>query len=400
MLPPPRVVDPDGYNFYSPENAAKWEGVFDPLVHRVSFSLAARFARIINCCSSQVLKNVDESFTISADGLKYMERLNISLLSDLVSKPFSTLSFNTTMGLMTDIDERVRKVLAPMGPDPLIRAKDICRNLNRRRPRSARFGGSSSHHGTGTITPYFNNNNATNSEKEARFGKLMLAEIFEKRRIDQSVINHIESIIESIATDVLQLTARYVRNIKSTLITGQDINTAMHVDKLLMDLFQKDDDDPPTSASFCDTDTFFDSDNVSISNTTSITTTSACEQPEETKVDVDDQPPTYAEEVQYLIQKEKRFLDDLNLIIKVFHDPLVPVISPRELASLFGNIQEVYEFSYNFLGALEDAVEVANDETDPAIAACFEEFAEAQEFDVFEKYAQFVSILDFMCYLL
>lgn len=337
-----------------------------------------------------------------------MESLNISLLSDLFSKPFSALSFNTTMSLMTDIDERVHNVLAPMGAEPLIRANDICKTLNRRRPRSVRFSSSSSHHGTSIGN--FNNNNASNAEKEARFGRLMLSEIFEKKRIEQSVINHIESIIESITTDVLQLTARYVRKLNQNLITGQDINTAMNADKLLMDLFQKDDgEDPPPSASFCNSHSFFDSDNVSISNTTtSITALNICDEQDETKktetVKPDGEkvlsppPPTYAQEVQYLIQKEKRFLDDLNLIIKVFHDPLVNVISPRDLDSLFGNIQEVYEFSYNFHGALEDAVEVADDEKDPAIAGCFEEFAEAQEFDVFEKYAQFVSISDFILF--
>ena len=97
---------------------------------------------------------------------------------------------------------------------------------------------------------------------------------------------------------------------------------------------------------------------------------------------------TYDEVVKDLIHEEKQFIRDLNLIIKVFRDPFVKILAPKELEKIFFNIDDIFEFSVNFLGSIEDALEVAEDSCPTAVGSCFEELAECAEFDVYEKYAE------------
>lgn len=181
---------------------------------------------------------------------------------------------------------------------------------------------------------------------------------------DLQVTQYIVSVLEYIAADIFQLTGHYVKNIRHTEITCQDIKVAMCADKVLMDMFYTDDD---VSLSSSSTSVVNDSDVVS-----------ECKR--RTSV-------TYDEVVKDLIHEEKQFIRDLNLIIKVFRELCVKVVSNKDLEKIFFNIHDIYEFSVNFLGSLEDALEVAEDSCPPAIGVCFEEMAECAEFDVYEKYA-------------
>ena len=47
-----------------------------------------------------------------------------------------------------------------------------------------------------------------------------------------------------------------------------------------------------------------------------------------------------------------------------------------ELDFVFSNIWEIYEFSVNLLGSIEDTIEMTKEEELPAIGTCFEELAE------------------------
>lgn len=134
---------------------------------------------------------------------------------------------------------------------------------------------------------------------------------------------------------------------------------AMCADKVLMDMFYPDEDVSLNSNVYED----------------------MSEQKRRTSV-------TYDEVIKDLIHEEKQFIRDLNLIIKVFRDPFVKVLPQKELEKIFFNIDDIYDFSVNFLGSIEDALEVAEDSCPPAIGNCFEELAECAEFDVYEKYAQ------------
>lgn len=96
---------------------------------------------------------------------------------------------------------------------------------------------------------------------------------------------------------------------------------------------------------------------------------------------------TYDELVKDLIHDERQFIRDLNLIIKVFREPIVDLVSRKDLETIFSNIYDILDFAVSFLGSLEDAVEVAEENCQPFIGACFEETAENAEFNSFIKYA-------------
>jgi len=160
----------------------------------------------------------------------------------------------------------------------------------------------------------------------------------------------------------------------------------MCADKVLMDLFYGDVDEvalvgPPPSAGYHHSSSFlFDADNIDsmgeYGNVGGL---------------INQHRPTYLEAVKELIHDERQFIRDLNLIIKVFRDPLTSVLPPNNIEKIFVNIDEILEFSNNFLFSLEDAIEVSDEEECPGVGLCFEDFAEDQEFDVFAKYATDVS---------
>lgn len=57
-----------------------------------------------------------------------------------------------------------------------------------------------------------------------------------------------------------------------------------------------------------------------------------------------------------------------------------------ELETLFSNITDIYEITVTLLGSLEDIMEIAEEKQTPTVGSCFEELAEAAEFDVYIKY--------------
>lgn len=87
----------------------------------------------------------------------------------------------------------------------------------------------------------------------------------------------------------------------------------------------------------------------------------------------------------------------------------------QDVDLIFGNILEIYELTVTLLGSLEDTVESASETQMPHIGICFEgfysfqtllkikftfnypfpffliELAEAEEFDVYVRYAQIVT---------
>lgn len=101
---------------------------------------------------------------------------------------------------------------------------------------------------------------------------------------------------------------------------------------------------------------------------------------------------TYEEVVKDLINDEKQYQRDLHMIIRVFREELVKIVrNPKELEPIFSNIMDIYEVTATLLGSLEDVIEMSQEQNAPCVGSCFEELAEAEEFDVYTKYAQEVT---------
>ena len=98
------------------------------------------------------------------------------------------------------------------------------------------------------------------------------------------------------------------------------------------------------------------------------------------------------------------------MITKVFREQILrlpqSLASNHELDAIFSNINDITELTITLIGSLEDTLEMAEDGQVAqyllkagaiintkyfqvtAIGSCFEELAEAEEFDVYEKYAR------------
>ncbi|XP_037957376.1 protein son of sevenless [Teleopsis dalmanni] len=181
-------------------------------------------------------------------------------------------------------------------------------------------------------------------------------------KIDNSVSVFLVAVLEYISADILKLAGNYVKKIKHCEITKEDIEVAMCADKVLMDMFYQSDIKA----------------NVVPSPLPTLPTQRAS--------------TTYEEVVKELIHDEKQYQRDLHMIIRVFREELVKVVrDTKELEPIFSNIMDIYEVTVNLLGSLEDVIEMSQEQSAPCVGNCFEELAEAEEFDVYTKYAQEVT---------
>ncbi|CAH0548825.1 unnamed protein product [Brassicogethes aeneus] len=182
-------------------------------------------------------------------------------------------------------------------------------------------------------------------------------------KVDTTVTLFLVAVVEYISADILKLVGNYAKNINHLEITYQDVQISMKVDKALMDLFYQD-----------------EGGGVGTERETPMVVPSA----PRTSL-------TYEEIVRELIASEKAYLKELHMLIKVFREEIIKLGSDaREIELIFSNIMDIYELTYTLSGSLEDVIEIAQDQT-PYIGSCFEELAEAAEFDVYIKYARDVS---------
>ncbi|KAL0116644.1 hypothetical protein PUN28_009939 [Cardiocondyla obscurior] len=178
-----------------------------------------------------------------------------------------------------------------------------------------------------------------------------------QHKIDSQVSLFVVGVLEYISADILKLAGNYVKNIRHVEISCEDIRVAMYADMVLMDMFYQDD---------------------------------CTEGPQSSLGAVVSQ--TYEESVRDLIHDERHYIRDLHMIIKVFREEITKLTQDKsEIETLFSNITDIYEVTITLLGSLEDVMEITEEKQTLTVGSCFEELAEAAEFDVYIKYAKDVN---------
>uniref|UniRef100_H3AG56 SOS Ras/Rho guanine nucleotide exchange factor 2 n=1 Tax=Latimeria chalumnae TaxID=7897 RepID=H3AG56_LATCH len=179
-------------------------------------------------------------------------------------------------------------------------------------------------------------------------------------KIDYHVSLYIVAVLEYISADILKLAGNYVLNIRHDEISQQDIKVSMCADKVLMDMFDQDDDIGLVSLS-------------------------------------DDEPSStgelhYYDLVRAEIAEERQYLRELNLIIKVFRKAFLSkdkLFTPYDIEVIFSNIMDIHELTMKLLGLIEDTVEMTDESSPhPLVGSCFEDLAEEQAFDPYEILSQ------------
>lgn len=294
----PALGENPSHSVLSVENAAKWKGIF------------------VNALRG-VQRQVHSTLTAREDALEYIEELMLQLLQLLCSSQPHTVQ---------DVEERVHKTF----PDPI--DKWAVREAHNALEKGKR--------NTNLLLPV---------DKVQPLLKEVLG-----YRIDYNVAVYIVAVIEYTAADILKFTGIYVKNIRHTEITSQDIKVAICADQVLVDMFTQEED--------------------------------------VTAMMIEDEPVrresmTYEEIVKDFIMEETQYLRDLNMIIKVFRAPFADLFPrSKDLDVIFSNILDIYEFTAKLLSSVEEQVEMAQDSELPLVGTCFEDLAEGEEFNVYERY--------------
>ncbi|XP_045467186.1 protein son of sevenless [Harmonia axyridis] len=288
----------------------------------------AKWKGVLTTALKKVLETVHPSLEAQEDALEYVENLCLRLLAMLCAKP--------SPHTVQDVEYRVQSTF----PTPIDKwaLKEAQEAVDRGKKKSA------------LLLPV------------DKIHSLLQKELL-LYKVDLTVSLFLVAVLEYISADILKLAGNYVKHIKQVEITYQDVQISMNADKALMDMFYQDE-----------------------GNGAGITP--------EPQVLVSSAPRsslTYEEVVRELIASEKAYMRELHMLIKVFREELIKLGSDqREIDCIFSNIMDLYELTYTLSGSLEDVIEMAQDQM-PYIGSCFEELAEAEEFQVYSKYAKDVT---------
>ncbi|XP_021057426.1 son of sevenless homolog 2 isoform X1 [Mus pahari] len=295
---------PQPYEFFSEENSPKWRGLLVPALRKVQ-------------------EQVHPTLSANEESLYYIEELIFQLLNKLCMAQPRTIQ---------DVEERVQKTFPhPIDKWAIADAQSAIEKRKRRNP---------------LLLPV---DKIHPSLKEVLGYK-----------VDYHVSLYIVAVLEYISADILKLAGNYVFNIRHYEISQQDIKVSMCADKVLMDMFDQDDD---------------------------IGLVSLCE----------DEPCSsgelnYYDLVRTEIAEERQYLRELNMIIKVFREAFLldrKLFKPSEIEKIFSNISDIHELTVKLLGLIEDTVEMTDESSPhPLAGSCFEDLAEEQAFDPYETLSQ------------
>uniref|UniRef100_A0A8C5G6A3 Son of sevenless homolog 2 (Drosophila) n=1 Tax=Gouania willdenowi TaxID=441366 RepID=A0A8C5G6A3_GOUWI len=281
-------------------------------------------------CSLQVQKQVHPNLMAKEDALQHIEELILQLLNMLcVAQPRS----------VQDVEERVQKTFPhPIDKWAIADAQSAIEKRKRRNP---------------LLLPV---------DKIHPLLKEVLG-----YKVDYHVSLYIVAVLEYISADILKLAGNYVGNIRHYEISQQDIKVSMCADKVLMDMFDQEED---------------------------IGLMSQCTEEPSSSGEL-----TYDDLVRLEIAEERQYLRELDLIIKVFRHHFLSntkIFTTQDVEVIFSNILDIHELTVKLLGLIEDAVEMTADGSPhPLVGSCFEDLAEEQAFDPYETLSQDILSKDF-----
>uniref|UniRef100_A0A3Q0RLX9 Son of sevenless homolog 2 (Drosophila) n=1 Tax=Amphilophus citrinellus TaxID=61819 RepID=A0A3Q0RLX9_AMPCI len=269
-----------------------------------------------------VQKQVHPNLTAKEDALQYIEELILQLLNMLcVAQPRT----------VQDVEERVQKTFPhPIDKWAIADAQSAIEKRRRRHP---------------LLLPV---------DKIHPLLKEVLG-----YKVDYHVSLYIVAVLEYISADILKLAGNYVGNIRHFEITQQDIKVSMCADKVLMDMFDQEEDIGLMSQ--------------------------GAEEP------LSSGELTYDDLVRLEIAEERQYLRELDLIVKVFRSHFLhaKIFTNEDVEVIFSNILDIHELTVKLLGLIEDAVEMTADGSPhPLVGSCFEDLAEEQAFDPYETLSQ------------
>uniref|UniRef100_A0A7N8WVU6 Son of sevenless homolog 2 (Drosophila) n=1 Tax=Mastacembelus armatus TaxID=205130 RepID=A0A7N8WVU6_9TELE len=279
---------------------------------------------------NKVQKQVHPNLMAKEDALQHIEELILQLLNMLcVAQPRS----------VQDVEERVQKTFPhPIDKWAIADAQSAIEKRKRRNP---------------LLLPV---------DKIHPLLKEVLG-----YKVDYHVSLYIVAVLEYISADILKLAGNYVGNIRHYEISQQDIKVSMCADKVLMDMFDQEED---------------------------IGLMSQCTEEPSSSGEL-----TYDDLVRLEIAEERQYLRELDLIIKVFRHHFLSnpkIFTSQDVEVIFSNILDIHELTVKLLGLIEDAVEMTADGSPhPLVGSCFEDLAEEQAFDPYETLSQDILSRDF-----
>ncbi|XP_052041702.1 son of sevenless homolog 2 isoform X3 [Apodemus sylvaticus] len=305
---------PQPYEFFSEENSPKWRGLLVPALRKVQ-------------------EQVHPTLSANEESLYYIEELIFQLLNKLCMAQPRTVQ---------DVEDRVQKTFPhPIDKWAIADAQSAIEKRRRRNP---------------LLLPV---DKIHPSLKEVLGYK-----------VDYHVSLYIVAVLEYISADILKLAGNYVFNIRHYEISQQDIKVSMCADKVLMDMFDQDDD---------------------------IGLVSLCEEEPCSSGELN-----YYDLVRTEIAEERQYLRELNMIIKVFREAFLSdrkLFKPSEIEKIFSNISDIHELTVKLLGLIEDTVEMTDESSPhPLAGSCFEDLAEEQAFDPYETLSQDILAPEFNDY--
>uniref|UniRef100_A0A7N8XQ80 Son of sevenless homolog 2 (Drosophila) n=1 Tax=Mastacembelus armatus TaxID=205130 RepID=A0A7N8XQ80_9TELE len=237
---------------------------------------------------NKVQKQVHPNLMAKEDALQHIEELILQLLNMLcVAQPRS----------VQDVEERVQKTFPhPIDKWAIADAQSAIEKRKRRNP---------------LLLPV---------DKIHPLLKEVLG-----YKVDYHVSLYIVAVLEYISADILKLAGNYVGNIRHYEISQQDIKVSMCADKVLMDMFDQEED---------------------------IGLMSQCTEEPSSSGEL-----TYDDLVRLEIAEERQYLRELDLIIKVFRHHFLSnpkIFTSQDVEVIFSNILDIHELTVKLLKTLKN----------------------------------------------